>query len=417
MCPAAWDAAVANWKNTDAGRLAFPASVSNFFNGPDSMQCEVAVSQNGCTSPSLCNNAPAGFLILNSMVALNNIITNFYDSIVKSQAIVSDLITDLGKTFAPPSEPPIQALKLLLDAIGLTFVITGAPIWNIALRNLKGLSAGNHGTSKDAVNGAVMGAFTYVKDKQVELKDKAENLRTTLADIVQTFYEGMAHTRTVLFDGSESSIKILSTFFDDGQLLGNAYTQMDDLSIQKIIKKSLYASLIPLTWKQATNFNVVVIDADSYCDEQYPLVPSQLSQEVTDATQVCVDNWLYYIVTTAGVPRLCTNEGGGRSDCENKSFGIPEGLSTLDGEGWGGLTKEDLVTGAVNSWMAAGKKNDPGSINKDVTIDTMNDITDLNVRAPGIVNIPVCRFDEARYNWEQLKEHGKGGGTANWPCN
>lgn len=61
------------------GGLTFPSAISNFFNGPEGMQCDTSVGNNGCAAFTQCHstNFPAGYLILNLMVALNNVSLRF----------------------------------------------------------------------------------------------------------------------------------------------------------------------------------------------------------------------------------------------------------------------------------------------------------------------------------------------------
>jgi hypothetical protein len=69
-------AAVKNWTaNPSPGGLSFSEQVSNFFHGPEHMKCHLNADNNGCTSFVQCHdtNHPAGYFILNSMTALNNV--------------------------------------------------------------------------------------------------------------------------------------------------------------------------------------------------------------------------------------------------------------------------------------------------------------------------------------------------------
>jgi len=75
-CDAAWQDAVAYWKAAPGrGGLSFPQTISNFFHGPEGMACNLTVDHNGCSSYTQCHstNHPAGYLVLNSMIALNNV--------------------------------------------------------------------------------------------------------------------------------------------------------------------------------------------------------------------------------------------------------------------------------------------------------------------------------------------------------
>lgn len=75
-CDNAWQDAVNYWKSAPGrGGLSFPETISNFFHGPEGMACDLAVDHNGCSSYTQCQstNRPAGYLILNSMISVNNV--------------------------------------------------------------------------------------------------------------------------------------------------------------------------------------------------------------------------------------------------------------------------------------------------------------------------------------------------------
>ena len=74
----AWAAAVQDWTNNGLpGGLTFSESISNFFHGPEQLTCGMTDDHNGCDSPILCIQPPAGYVggyfIINSFVAVNNV--------------------------------------------------------------------------------------------------------------------------------------------------------------------------------------------------------------------------------------------------------------------------------------------------------------------------------------------------------
>jgi hypothetical protein len=64
----------------------------------------------------------------------------------------------------------------------------------------------------------------------------------------------------------------------------------------------------------------------------------------------------------------------------------------------------------VNSWKRNGKKNGWKSADAN-TKEGIDDLYDNGINAMGVVNIPVCSFEEAYNNAWPMKE------TPNWPCN
>jgi len=69
-------AAVAYWEaNNSPEDLAFSRRISNFFNGPENMDCGVTADENGCSTIVQCHdvNHPAGMFILNSFGQINRV--------------------------------------------------------------------------------------------------------------------------------------------------------------------------------------------------------------------------------------------------------------------------------------------------------------------------------------------------------
>ena len=73
----AWNAAVANATDSLAsnnnGYLSFPELISNFFNGPEGMNCEQLDARSTCGSFILCNAPAASYMIINSMISISNV--------------------------------------------------------------------------------------------------------------------------------------------------------------------------------------------------------------------------------------------------------------------------------------------------------------------------------------------------------
>jgi hypothetical protein len=79
-----------------------------------------------------------------------------------------------------------------------------------------------------------------------------------------------------------------------------------------------------------------------------------------------------------------------------------------------------LTTGdrSIATYKANGNRNGGQTLNPEdrVQFDYLwNDAAEpVNIKAPGIINIPVCSAEEAYKNWE---EHWKDLGTDHYPCN
>ena len=163
------------------------------------------------------------------------------------------------------------------------------------------------------------------------------------------WYESTAGLQKQLFNGSDSSINTLTNIIKDGKLLQNAYEPIDDVVIQRMMSRALHAILIPVAWSLTPKLGVAVIDAKVPCSTINPLDTSDLTHEDAQKSWVCHKDNLYYLLGAKGAPRTCNllNTGGhsGQWDCYPNPFSLPPGLTDLNGEAWGGLTKEDFVHG------------------------------------------------------------------------
>ncbi|KAB5549868.1 hypothetical protein GE09DRAFT_1128101 [Coniochaeta sp. 2T2.1] len=386
------------------------------------MKCEITVGNNGCNSFTQCDdtNHPAGYMILNSMVGLNNMVMNQYEAISRAGIQMASTVGSLRKTFGTfPQDNYV--FKLIMDYVGLGFVVGGAPLWNKMFKKIPYFKT--HGdelsTLKDTVNGLVMNGFTIIKDRRKVTipADMDDALTQGVATVTAEWYEGFRTLHEQLFNGSDSSVATLSNLFKDGKMLQNGYDLMSDLEIQEVMSRALYVTLIPMAWSLSKDIGVVVIDARRPCGTVDPLSKNELSKEDSNASWVCHDNNMYFLIAADGEEQHCWQSNGPDApvpnwDCLSNPFKLPPGLKALDGSAWGKLTKEDFVKGAVNSFKANGSKNGGKAANTVVGTDTVDNIQDMDVQAPGIVYIPVCTITEARKNWAGTSKR-----SANYPCN
>ena len=89
-------------------------------------------------------------------------------------------------------------------------------------------------------------------------------------------------------------------------------------------------------------------------------------------------------------------------------------MATLNGTAWGGLTGQNVVGAAVNTWSKNGNQNsntpaDPTDFDTLKSLST-GDITQI----PGLVQIPVCTFKQAADTATNDKTNAAG--NPFWPC-
>ena len=120
---------------------------------------------------------------------------------------------------------------------------------------------------------------------------------------------------------------------------------------------------------------------------------------------------MYYLLMASLETWECKGQGGAGYSCQFETFKMLPGVATMDGTAWGGLTREDIIVGAVNTFKANGNANGAAAIDVSTT-GAVEDIADNGVRAVGVFNIPVCGAEEAYENWKNKKDD-----LENYPCN
>lgn len=158
------------------------------------------------------------------------------------------------------------------------------------------------------------------------------------------WYESTQKLHSQLFNGSDSSIDMLNNLIKDGKLMSNAYSSIDDITIQGLMEKALFAILIPVAWGLTPELGVVVIDAKVPCDTIDPFEWFDLKEEDGAKSWVCHKDKMYYLLAANGKQEHC-NWDEHVWDCFPLPFSLPPGLMELDGTKWGKLTKEEIVQG------------------------------------------------------------------------
>lgn len=70
---------------------------------------------------------------------------------------------------------------------------------------------------------------------------------------------------------------------------------------------------------------------------------------------------------------------------------------------------------ALNTFVANGNKNGAKFDGAVLSSEDVNKTQNLNVTAPGVIILPVCDIEEARFNWENY-EYSKHL-SDHYPCN
>jgi hypothetical protein len=220
-----------------------------------------------------------------------------------------------------------------------------------------------------------------------------------------------------LFNGSEPSIALLTTMIDNGNLIecdgGSAYvdTQAGQgaiTSVENTIAEALFGFAIPAVW-ELSGTAAFVIDSGYPCSAQNPLT-QYMTAATQEATFSCFNNNLYYLVYPQGSWSDCSVDDP--SQCTY--FTPPPGLDSLGGLNWGGITRDDLIRGSVNTYIANGNANG-GPIANPMDQQTLTDLQNQDITTAGYIRLPVCSPQVA---WASWSNPGQSNSSAQYyPCN
>ncbi|KAK5171501.1 uncharacterized protein LTR77_004646 [Saxophila tyrrhenica] len=250
----------------------------------------------------------------------------------------------------------------------------------------------------------------------------------TFANIIDGWKAGWQGAADGIFSDHTKIMSMIyrGAFFDDG---GDGSV----MDITPLAQGIIYANGLPSIWQGGTEAGMPFIATsegvstdDSGCEGYDFGDDASLSEDTTslgfpdgdagalsDATRVCIDDVPYWLLSgSASIKKM----GSGRNEFSNYMLSLdkPYGLDALDGERWSGITKEQLVINAVNSWKNNGNKNgwapfspDPEAPVPDVSSGDISFI-------PGVVGLPVCSFREA----VEISngDSGNSEGNSIWPC-
>lgn len=146
-----------------------------------------------------------------------------------------------------------------------------------------------------------------------------------------------------LFSGEDDAIDSLGNLILDGKMIegkGSSYPPSTDTSSEQEAKiaTAYYTYAIPAAWQAAGRYPFV-LDSGYDCGTEDPLGKYMLP-DTQHASAGCYNGKLYYLASVAGESELCINEG-----CADSYFPKLPGLDDLDGDAWGGVTKDDIIAG------------------------------------------------------------------------
>ncbi|KAH7159572.1 hypothetical protein B0J13DRAFT_592197 [Dactylonectria estremocensis] len=408
----------------------FAMELQSALDGDENFRCaSIDLGTNSCEGTLECRQTvdagPAAYFILNSMSVLHTTIRGMYDSIGGAENKVQNYIGTMVKKFAPDVDDTAE-FNLLMDVLGIVIGMGFAPIFN---RLIKG--NGNVGLEdwKDLVVNGASWAATVAKDFQNKETD-GTLVEAKLGNIASDFEQTLELFLKEIFSGSDRSVDYIGRMIADGKL-NNPRKSPGVSTFESSVAKTFYAILIPFAWKiGAVGAPAFIVDSGYSCDAVGPLDKKYITSETAEETEFCYEKQLYYLLAPKGPAETCKIPDGIGPQlpvCVDMFFSSPDGLTNFnDTANWEGLTADDLVAGAIEGWRANGKMNTGKFIDltdKDsyVHLESGESYV-LNVRAPGIVQIPVCSPEQARAGWLAAykmtpeKRAKFLAGVPSWPC-
>ena len=376
-------------------------------------------------------SGPAAQLIWNSLVEIHGLYKSYHDTLFQAASVINMALDDLENKFAPiPTKKDNTWELLLIDLLTLGTLGTAGPFFNTALKNFHYF---RQGSTLDNVKGTTM---TMIGQSTTIAKDLIpdDNAEWTPADqdafshYMGTVIDGWANVTSIaldtLFNGTTEGLKILGDTMANGKLIEGKHDDQrrsdDDLSrtqdsdLRANIQRCFFGYSIPALW-QTSKTHAFIIDAGHKCGEGKKL-GDYLDDDTMKATGACINDQQYYLVYPDGdaleCHKRCYDKAPCRRVCKDNTFSVPPGLDSLDGKSFGGITKDDLISGSVRTWVKNGKENGGGFADP-TNKGTIDNLLNVDVTTPGFMRIPVCSPEHAFQSWDSSKP----GSGDFYPCN
>ncbi|KAI5460174.1 hypothetical protein BGZ63DRAFT_455688 [Mariannaea sp. PMI_226] len=399
----AWQAVTNSWNNDapDAGQvfLPFPMMVSNFFHGPEHLNCQ-DIGDGTCNTMIQCSdtNHPAGYLIINSFVSIHQIHQNRYNSLNTALNLMQSQLGEFTNTFAPQINDGSQVLREILTSFAFIVGLGSAYSWNTIIKTAKIFSNDDwRGVSKDAFNSAITFAVSTARDHLPTESDIQNDLNSAMGTFVGKWMAAEADYVNQMFQGSFDTLSTLHGLLRDG-VQGAIQTDTDLASLTVESQHIIYTKMIPAAWSQAPgNYHPFILATDNECNS---LAEGDLKDHMDDntaaQTHVCYDNKIFYVVT----PEYTNNRGVlGKW----KLNGLPGGtFDNLHGGNWGGVVLDDFVISSWDAYKLNGNKNGYQMPDNSQSVDGNGSVGDLifeaGVRTPGFTTMNVCDIPTLKHN-------------------
>lgn len=441
----AWSDAINVWKTIDEPKVGnnetkFTLSIMFFFHGGDSMNCGEIAPTGGCSTTETCayfegfgdsgESGPAAMLIYNSFVIINQMYSQLNAAISGIAATyIDNQLSDFEDTFAPVPPPKSDEwIVLLTDLLGLGLTAVAAPFFDGVLGALPALEALGEAGAKVAQDvtysaiayGASIATSTLPSGAPGKwTAESQDSFSATMGSVLWGWSNATAAQLWTLFNGSDTSITLLTSLISDGKLIegnggapevGDSVSDSTSSDVEAFIGKAFFGYSIPTLWT-ISGSAAFVIDSGYPCSAQNPL-GDYMTNATQESTYTCYNDKLYYLVYPDGTEDGCSDDHTAK--CTHKLFTAPPGLDTLGSSRWGGITLSELIEGSVNTYIANGNANG-GPIADPMDSLTLKDLSNQNITTPGYIRLPVCSPQVAWASWTNPAQSNSS--APGYPCN
>lgn len=435
---AAWDDVVRNWKDNNRDRPGFSfmdsVGLTLGMGAGGTVQCGTLGKHDNCDNTEDCpdsangdKSGPAAQLIWNSLVWIHEAYHEYYDALYDVAGIISTSLDNMEDTFAPiPASPDNKWTYLLIDLITLGTLSVAGPFFNTLLKNTAYFIE-KEGSALDNLKDTTLtliGQSTTIAKDVLPSKDSpwTPEAQNEYSNYMGQAIAGWANVTSLslekFFEATDDTLDAMGELISDGKLIrgstGNnvvdGSNQSNDLRAN--LAKSFYAYAIPNLWRSAKTY-AFVLDSGISCSTSNPL-GDYLEDDTMKDTGACVDGTWYYLVHPDGDSKKCQcqivgDHGPCQTICRDNKFSAPPGIGSLSN--FGGISKDDLITGSVRTYKQNGQKNG-GSSPDPRDGGTIDNLLKVDVTTPGYVRLPVCSPERAFQSWDTSSK----GSSDNYPC-
>ncbi|KAL2152192.1 hypothetical protein VTH82DRAFT_5376 [Thermothelomyces myriococcoides] len=431
----AWREILVKWFKTDRARgLLFSESVEQTLKSGPGMNCQTfAKDKDHCDHAITCpdsadsdKSGPAARLVWNALIEIHSIYHGYYDALLAAQGQLNSALDDLENTFAPISEPESnQWLLILIDLITIGSLTTAGPFFNGYLKTLDALNTEQtydnvKGTSMNMINQVTALAKNMLENPEDDgwAPEKQDKFSHYIGQVIFGWRNATERAVQDLFRRPDQDrVNVLGKAMANGTLTEGRRDRIKpkintQTELVANVLKTVFGFTIPALWRRSKTY-AFVLDSGAGCGGNP--ASKYVNDTTADETSVCYNGRLYYLVHPDGDARECrcervTDTGPCQTTCRDNTFSAPVGLSRLGD--FGRVTKEELVKGAVRTWIKKGRTNEgePPDPIKDESVKS--GLVDMDITTPGFVRLPVCSADRAFRSWNTAEK----GSSPNYPC-